>query len=194
MVDRIVLTYEKFKSLYTNQSILDIFKFIDFNITFLDKDMNILYSNWLDLDFVSSDKRVFGDKCYKVIRNKDSICEDCWVSKVTKYTFVVKFIKESPRDKAFRDFTIIVVYDSSEIIGYVMLIRKCSEFVEYQKSSKNFISICSNCKKVRDKGKWLNFEDYFLSLGLTFSHGICPDCLKIIYPEYADQILNKNRD
>lgn len=136
-------------------------------------------------------KRVFGDKCYKVFRGFDYICKDCWYGKFNKYNNVIKFIKKSPVDGKFRDFTVVAVYDNSEIVGYIQLIRTCTEFVEYQKANRHFISVCSRCKKVKENDKWMIFEDYFLRLGLTFSHGICPDCLKEIYPDYADEILKK---
>lgn len=47
------------------------------------------------------------------------------------------------------------------------------------------IPICSNCKKIRDdKGYWDLLEGYIQSHSeAKFSHGICPDCAKKLYPE-----------
>ncbi len=49
----------------------------------------------------------------------------------------------------------------------------------------NLVSICSNCKKIREsKEYWVRLESYFKkTLDLNFSHGICPECSKILYPE-----------
>lgn len=50
------------------------------------------------------------------------------------------------------------------------------------------LPICSSCKKIRDAGdQWLPLERYIHEHSeAQFSHGICPDCLKKLYPEFAD--------
>ena len=42
------------------------------------------------------------------------------------------------------------------------------------------LPICAWCKKVRnDDGYWQQVEDYFASRsGITFTHGVCADCLE----------------
>jgi len=54
---------------------------------------------------------------------------------------------------------------------------------------KEFIPICANCKKIRnDDGFWQQLEVYMSKhKGLEFSHGICPECMKELYPEIADK-------
>jgi hypothetical protein len=51
---------------------------------------------------------------------------------------------------------------------------------------KGIIPICSNCKKVRDdKGYWNQIESYIRDHSdADFSHGICPDCVTKLYPDY----------
>jgi hypothetical protein len=53
------------------------------------------------------------------------------------------------------------------------------------KTLTGLIPICANCKKVRnDKGYWQQVETYMHEHAqVDFSHGICPDCIKILYPE-----------
>ncbi|MBN1524538.1 MAG: hypothetical protein JW904_08650 [Spirochaetales bacterium] len=48
------------------------------------------------------------------------------------------------------------------------------------------IPICAKCKKIRDdKGYWSQVETYITRhTEADFSHGICPDCMKEMYPEY----------
>lgn len=49
------------------------------------------------------------------------------------------------------------------------------------------LPICMGCKKVLDDDLWLQIEAYLDShLDLKFSHGLCPDCAKRIYPEERD--------
>jgi CRP-like cAMP-binding protein len=50
----------------------------------------------------------------------------------------------------------------------------------------SFLPICANCKKIREKdGSWIPIETYISDRSETdFSHGICPECLKKLYPEF----------
>jgi len=52
------------------------------------------------------------------------------------------------------------------------------------KQLKGIIPICSSCKKIRDdQGFWHQVESYLQSRSdAEFSHGICPDCMKKLYP------------
>ena len=49
---------------------------------------------------------------------------------------------------------------------------------------KTLLPICMHCKKIRDDQQyWQQIEGYFhRSIGVDFSHGICPDCLVKLYP------------
>lgn len=54
---------------------------------------------------------------------------------------------------------------------------------------RGLLPICSNCKKIRDdKGYWHQVEVYVRDHSdVEFSHGICPDCMRALYPEYAKE-------
>ena len=58
------------------------------------------------------------------------------------------------------------------------------------KTLRGMIPICANCKKVRDDaGYWNRIEDYIrMNSEAEFSHSICPDCVKKLYPDL--QIAN----
>jgi len=58
------------------------------------------------------------------------------------------------------------------------------------KTLGGLLPICSSCKKIRnDKGYWEQIEVYIRDHSeLDFSHGICPDCMKKLYPDYYDKI------
>lgn len=51
-----------------------------------------------------------------------------------------------------------------------------------------FLPICASCKKIRnDQGYWQQIESYIHEHSeAEFSHGICPDCIKKLYPDYLD--------
>jgi hypothetical protein len=48
-----------------------------------------------------------------------------------------------------------------------------------------FLPICASCKKIRDEnGDWNQIETYIRDHSeAEFSHGICPDCARELYPE-----------
>lgn len=50
------------------------------------------------------------------------------------------------------------------------------------------LPICANCKKIRDdSGYWQKVEVYIHEHSeAKFSHGICPECMKELYPEFAE--------
>ncbi len=53
------------------------------------------------------------------------------------------------------------------------------------KTLQGFLPICTSCKKIRDdQGYWNQIEQYFHAhTGVGFTHSICPDCLKNLYPD-----------
>jgi len=56
------------------------------------------------------------------------------------------------------------------------------------KALHGLLPICANCKRVRDdKGYWEKVESYISRHSdVQFSHSICPECMKKLYPEYCD--------
>jgi len=59
------------------------------------------------------------------------------------------------------------------------------------KQLSGLLPICSGCKKIRDdEGYWQQLEHYFSNhSNVRFTHGVCPDCVKKIYPEFASRVL-----
>jgi K+-sensing histidine kinase KdpD len=51
---------------------------------------------------------------------------------------------------------------------------------------EGLIPICTNCKKIRDQNQeWQPLEKYLTERSDTqFTHGICPDCMKLLYGDY----------
>ena len=56
---------------------------------------------------------------------------------------------------------------------------------------QGFIPICSNCKKIRDdSGFWQQIEKYIQERSdAKFSHSICPDCAKKLYPDFWQELF-----
>ena len=51
---------------------------------------------------------------------------------------------------------------------------------------RGLIPICSSCKKIRNESQeWVVLEKYIQDRSdAKFSHGLCPECMKTLYPDY----------
>jgi len=66
------------------------------------------------------------------------------------------------------------------------LIAELQKALSDVKTLSGLLPICSSCKKIRDdKGYWNQLELFIQNHSKAeFSHGICPDCAKKLYPEF----------
>ncbi|MGO9016206.1 MAG: response regulator [Dissulfurispiraceae bacterium] len=73
------------------------------------------------------------------------------------------------------------------------LIRELQESLAKVKRLSGLLPICASCKKIRDdKGYWNQVETYLSEHSdAKFSHGICPECGKKLYPEFYDKVWGK---
>ena len=55
------------------------------------------------------------------------------------------------------------------------------------KTLSGLLPICASCRRIRDEqGAWHNLEIYIRKhTEAEFSHGICPECQRNLYPEYS---------
>ena len=90
------------------------------------------------------------------------------------FIFRVKLSKSQDISGKF-DGTIIILED-------ITALKKALEEV---KTLKGLIPICCNCKNIRDdQGFWQKLERYVSERSdAEFSHSICPDCSKKLYPD-----------
>jgi hypothetical protein len=66
------------------------------------------------------------------------------------------------------------------------LIFELNASLENVKMLSGLLPICASCKKIRDdKGYWNQIESYIRDHSeAEFSHGICPECMKKLYPDF----------
>ncbi len=67
------------------------------------------------------------------------------------------------------------------------LIIELQDALAEVKKLSGFLPICASCKKIRDdKGYWSQIEAYISEHSeAQFSHSICPECKKKLYPELS---------
>jgi CheY-like chemotaxis protein len=68
------------------------------------------------------------------------------------------------------------------------LIADLQDAIGQIKTLSGLLPICANCKKIRnDKGYWERIETYISKhTSAGFTHGICPECMKKLYPELPE--------
>jgi len=70
------------------------------------------------------------------------------------------------------------------------MITELQEALRQVNTLSGLIPICANCKKIRDdQGYWSDVELYISKHSdAEFSHGLCNDCMKKLYPEQYDRL------
>jgi CheY-like chemotaxis protein len=63
------------------------------------------------------------------------------------------------------------------------------------KRLSGLLPICASCKNIRDdKGYWQQIESYISDhSSAEFSHGLCPDCAKKLYPEFYNRVFPEGK-
>ncbi|WP_457916970.1 PAS domain-containing protein [Candidatus Lokiarchaeum ossiferum] len=69
------------------------------------------------------------------------------------------------------------------------LINDLQTALSHVKQLGGLLPICAECKKVRDDaGYYHQIEDFLRSNSdIEFSHGLCPDCARRLYPDFIDE-------
>jgi PAS domain-containing protein len=92
------------------------------------------------------------------------------------------------RNDETHDVFFLVTVHPLEVEGRplaLMTLEDVTEVVELQ----GMLPICANCKRVRDEHDfWEQIESYLHRRSkLEFTHSICPDCMKKLYPTSGDK-------
>ena len=82
------------------------------------------------------------------------------------------------------------------IINIIKSIREVKSAEKRINELETLLPICSNCKKIRtdndkpmDPESWTTIEEYLHDKNdMQFTHGICPDCIKKLYPGMLEEI------
>ena len=91
---------------------------------------------------------------------------------------------EQRRGEVFLEF---IIYAVVVIAGYLFYnrLQKRINILE------GMLPICSNCKKIRQGPEWVVLEEYISSHSdAEFTHALCPECIRQLYPEIANKVLS----
>jgi K+-sensing histidine kinase KdpD len=88
-------------------------------------------------------------------------------------------------------FGFLVGFHVLAALGLVVMVVdrvrvRAEDSEDHARRLEGFLPICSHCKKIRDDNDiWQPIESYIRDRSdAEFSHGICPECLKMHYPEF----------
>lgn len=131
---------------------------------------------------------------------RSSQCKDCELrnsvnlafkgKKVTRKRAKLKWQKGDRVQELFLLITTSPFYFKGKQF-VLMTLEDMSELMELA----SILPICSGCKKIRDdQDYWGSLEHYFKRhLDVDFSHGLCPECVKTMYPEFSSRVVAKAR-
>jgi PAS domain-containing protein len=120
-------------------------------------------------------------------------CGDCVVRSSVNTSFKdQKMVRQKVKmelveeGKGSKEIFLLVTTAPFEYLGnghVLLILQDVSELMEL----KRIVPICANCKKIRnDDQYWHSVEAYFKKhMDLDFSHGLCPDCMQKLYPEFC---------
>jgi hypothetical protein len=67
-----------------------------------------------------------------------------------------------------------------------MILIEREKALDEIKILRGLLPICASCKKIKDdEGYWIQIEGYIKNHSeAEFTHGICPDCVEKLYPDF----------
>ncbi len=79
-------------------------------------------------------------------------------------------------------------------LNHYRLRLRAAEMAKEVKVLRGLLPICAHCKQIRDEtDQWNSLEAYIDDHSeARFSHGICPDCITIHYPDMRKEAEGKN--
>ena len=146
---------------------------------------------------------ILGDKEYRSERYMVSdwkLSADILVAKEVLGTVEIAYVEAMPEcfRGPFLEEEVFLLEAIASLVGQILK-RKTLEdekirlYKEVQRQYENilsgFIPICASCKNIRDEdGVWHQVETYVQKrTEAKFSHGICPTCIKKLYPYLKDE-------
>ena len=76
------------------------------------------------------------------------------------------------------------------------IVQHTQRMLRRMKSLEGVLPVCSACKKIKDAdNRWYDFESYLGNKSdVKFTHGICPECVQALYPEFSEKLLQMDEN
>jgi hypothetical protein len=110
------------------------------------------------------------------------VCASVWfaVDKAERFAYSNSFIP-------YWNAAVRFVYFSTFALLLANVRGQLQKSTAELKRLSGLLPICANCKKIRDdKGYWQQLEEYIRAHSdADFTHGLCPNCARHLYPDLA---------
>ena len=141
-----------------------------------------------------------GEHCFQTIYGLDEKCPWCIHEKVQKGEYVTTEIVNPKDGRTYNVSHSPILHKNDSISKMTIfrditqrklleeerekLIKELKNALDQVKQLSGLLPICASCKKIKDdKGYWRQIESYIRDHSeAEFSHGICPECVKKLYP------------
>jgi len=178
------------------------------------KDMKLIRVNKALANFLGKPvNELIGQPCYKVFHKTNKPWPSCPHVKAVSEGKTITHEVNDPQIRIPLLVTCSPIFDTNgNITGTVHvtrdisqqkiaerekeeLIAKLQNALSQVKQLSGFLPICASCKKIRDdQGYWNQIESYISAHSeAEFSHGLCPDCAKKLYPKEYEAISNRKK-
>ncbi|UQZ35207.1 hypothetical protein C2I18_17790 [Paenibacillus sp. PK3_47] len=91
-------------------------------------------------------------------------------------------------DSAAERLTVLCLQHAGPVLNHHQLHSiHGSRALRLRHKSEPLVPICASCKSIRNsKEEWITIERFLKQqLSLQFTHDICPECIRQLYPKYA---------
>lgn len=141
-----------------------------------------------------------GEKCFQTIYGLDEKCPWCIHEKVQKGGDVTTEIVNPKDGRTYNVSHSPIFHENGSISKMTIfrditqsklleverekLINELKNALDQVKQLSGLLPICASCKKIKDdKGNWHQIESYIRDHSeAEFTHGICQECVKKLYP------------
>jgi len=181
------------------------------SIIHIDNDMKVFWANEIAAARIKkAPEDLIGKKCYELFAGSNDFCSGCIFRDVLDTekvgNTVLSLLGDNKADKSFWECYVVPVRDeNNQVTGVIeiarnislrkldeeereRLIGKLQKALFEVKKLSGLLPICASCKKIRDdKGYWNQIESYIREHSdANFTHSICPECKKKLYPELSN--------
>lgn len=112
-----------------------------------------------------------------------------WIDEIFDLPYRLLGAPPSPinyREALLESFLVLAV-----LVLFTSVSVRISRHIKYL---EGLTVICANCKKVRIRNDWVPIEEWVKrKTDVLFSHGVCPECLKELYPEEYLSLVRKGK-
>ncbi len=102
---------------------------------------------------------------------------------------VAAYLTKPPKPGEIESAITIALARHADLMELRRLNKELQKALSEINTLRGIIPICANCKRIRnDKGYWEKIESYISKHSdADFSHGICPECARKLYPDYFEE-------